>query len=105
MITVPTWRREIGLPPGASKEMARGAAIRRWPSQADKFARVKDDGRAEAALIAIAGLLRESRSPVRSGTARYAPERGQPPLLWIRGKTRQLSLTNRDELAGSLRCT
>lgn len=64
MITVPTWRREIGLPPGASKEMARGAAIRRWPSQADKFARVKDDGRAEAALIAIAGLLRESRSPV-----------------------------------------
>jgi len=25
------------------------------------FARVKDDGRAEAALIAVAGLLREAR--------------------------------------------
>jgi hypothetical protein len=34
-------------------------AIRRWPDKAALFARVKDDGRAEAALIAVAGLRRE----------------------------------------------
>jgi crossover junction endodeoxyribonuclease RuvC len=58
MLTVPTWRRAVGLPVGASKEMARGEAIRRWPNRADIFARVRDDGRAEAALIGIAGLMR-----------------------------------------------
>jgi hypothetical protein len=40
------------------EEMARGDAVRRWPAQADLFARVRDDGRAEAALIA--GLIREA---------------------------------------------
>ena len=58
MLTVPSWRRAVGLPPGATKEMARGEAIRRWPAQAEFFARVKDDGRAESALIALAGLTR-----------------------------------------------
>ena len=33
-------------------------AIRRWPAHAALFACVKDDGRAEAALIAVAGLMR-----------------------------------------------
>jgi crossover junction endodeoxyribonuclease RuvC len=61
MLTVPTWRRAVGLPAGATKGMARGEAIRRWPAKAELFARAKDHGRAEAALIAIAGLLRESR--------------------------------------------
>jgi len=61
MLTVPTWRRAVGLPPGATKEMARGEAIRRWPAHAAMFARVRDDGRAEAALIGVAGLLREAR--------------------------------------------
>ena len=58
MLTVPTWRRAVGLPVGATKEMSRGEAIRRFPEKAALFARVKDDGRAEACLIAIAGLLR-----------------------------------------------
>jgi hypothetical protein len=40
------------------KDMARSKAINRWPAQADKFKRKMDDGRAEAALIGIAGLLR-----------------------------------------------
>jgi crossover junction endodeoxyribonuclease RuvC len=50
-----------GVPPGkeGAKDAARSEAIRRWPSQAALFARVKDDGRAEAALIAVAGLLRK----------------------------------------------
>jgi crossover junction endodeoxyribonuclease RuvC len=60
MLTVPSWRRAVGLPPGASKDMARGEAIRRWPAHAGLFARVKDDGRAEAALIAVAGIKREA---------------------------------------------
>jgi hypothetical protein len=45
---------------GATKDMARGEAIRRWPGRAGLFARGKDDGRAEAALIGIAGLRRDS---------------------------------------------
>ncbi len=59
-ITPATWKRTVGLAL-ASKDAARGEAIRRWPSHAQKFARVKDDGRAEAALIAVAGLTRRTR--------------------------------------------
>lgn len=51
------WKRALGLPT-ASKDAARSEAIRRWPAHAALFARVKDDGRAEAALIAVAGLMR-----------------------------------------------
>ena len=58
-----SWKRAVGLPAGrqGAKDAARSAAIARWPGKAALFARVKDDGRAEAALIAAAGLLRESR--------------------------------------------
>lgn len=54
------WKRAVGVPPGreGAKDAARSEAIRRWPSQAALFARVKDDGRAEAGLIAVAGLAR-----------------------------------------------
>jgi coenzyme F420-reducing hydrogenase alpha subunit len=37
-----------------SKDASRAEAIRRWPGHAALFARVKDDGRAEDALIAVA---------------------------------------------------
>jgi crossover junction endodeoxyribonuclease RuvC len=60
MITPVAWKRSIGLTL-ASKDAARSEAIRRWPNHAALFARVKDDGRAEAALIAVAGLLRRPR--------------------------------------------
>jgi crossover junction endodeoxyribonuclease RuvC len=55
------WKRTIGIKPGkeGAKDAARAEAIRRWPSHASLFARVKDDGRAEAALIGVAGLLRQ----------------------------------------------
>ena len=56
-LTVPTWRRAVGLPPGASKDHARGEAIRRWPKFAKSFARACDADRAEAALVGLAGLL------------------------------------------------
>jgi crossover junction endodeoxyribonuclease RuvC len=56
------WKRLVGIPPGkeGAKDAARSQAIRRWPDKATLFARVKDDGRAESALIAVAGLLREA---------------------------------------------
>ena len=44
------WKRAMGL--GADKGHARTMASQRWPEQHAMFARVKDDGRAEAALIA-----------------------------------------------------
>jgi crossover junction endodeoxyribonuclease RuvC len=56
-ITAPAWKRSLGLS-FASKDAARSEAIRRWPKHAALFARAKDDGRAEAALIGVAGLMR-----------------------------------------------
>ena len=63
-LTPPVWKRSVGIAPGkvGAKDAARSEAIRRWPDHAAQFARVKDDGRAEAALIAVAGLLREGRA-------------------------------------------
>ena len=60
-LTPPVWKRAIGIPPGkdGAKGAARSEAIRRWPGKAELFARVKDDGRAEAALIGLAGLIKE----------------------------------------------
>ena len=64
MVAPAWWKRRVGIPPGkdGAKDAARSAAIRRWPALAEKFARKKDDGRAEAALIGLAGMLREARS-------------------------------------------
>lgn len=47
------WKKAIGL--GADKALSRSIAIKFWPMQSDYFARAKDDGRAEAALIAEYG--------------------------------------------------
>jgi len=52
------WKRLVGLTL-QNKDAACAEAIRRWPGHASLFARVKDDGRAEAALIGVAGLLRD----------------------------------------------
>jgi crossover junction endodeoxyribonuclease RuvC len=56
-----SWKRAVVLPAGrqGAKDAARSEAIRRWPDKAALFARVRDDGRADAALVAIAGLKRE----------------------------------------------
>ena len=60
MVAPPAWKRAAGIAPGkdGAKDAARSEAIRRWPSHAELFARKKDDGRAEAALIALAGLAK-----------------------------------------------
>jgi len=59
-----SWKRAIGIPPGkdGAKDAARSEAIRRWPDKAALFARVKDDGRAEAALIAVAGIAKKGNT-------------------------------------------
>ncbi len=44
------WKRALGL--GADKGASRRRATELWPSRSALFARAKDDGRAEAALIA-----------------------------------------------------
>ena len=62
-LTPPAWKRLVGIPPGkeGAKDAARAEAIRRWPDKAAFFARVRDDGRAEASLIGLAGLMKEGR--------------------------------------------
>lgn len=46
------WRRTVGIKAGAGKDASRARAAALFPEQSALFARVKDDGRAEAALIA-----------------------------------------------------
>ena len=60
----PVWKRLVGIAPGkaGAKDAARSEAIRRWPGKAALFSRIRDDGRAEAALIGLAGIMRERRS-------------------------------------------
>jgi len=58
-VTPQAWKRSAGL--AADKGAAREAAMRLWPGRAQLFARKKDDGRAEAALIARHGWLQVRR--------------------------------------------
>lgn len=52
-VTPSKWKAHFGLT--ADKGAARKVAMERFPAVASMFARVKDDGRAEAALIALYG--------------------------------------------------
>lgn len=49
------WKKAVGL--GRDKDASRAAAVGLWPASSALFARKKDDGRAEAALIARHGWL------------------------------------------------
>lgn len=53
-ITPSKWKKYFGL--SSDKGASRGLATKRFPTKADLFTRVKDDGRAEAALIALYAL-------------------------------------------------
>lgn len=48
------WKKYFGL--SKDKQASRGLATQRFPHNAEDFIRVKDDGRAEAALIALYGV-------------------------------------------------
>lgn len=52
-----SWKIKMGCP--ADKNGARALACELFPNHVDEFKRVKDDGRAEAALIALYGVLNE----------------------------------------------
>lgn len=49
-VTPQKWKKAMGL--STDKALSRAAAIKLWPDQSKYFSRVKDDGRAEAALLA-----------------------------------------------------
>jgi crossover junction endodeoxyribonuclease RuvC len=49
IIQASVWKRRAGVP--ADKGAARMMASRLWPGCSDRFKRVKDDGRAESALL------------------------------------------------------
>jgi crossover junction endodeoxyribonuclease RuvC len=49
-VTPGKWKKAMGV--NAGKDGSRAKAAQLWPSQAAEFKRVKDDGRAEACLIA-----------------------------------------------------
>lgn len=51
-----TWKK--GMKVSSDKGEARKEASQHWPKEAGRFARVKDHGRAEAALIALYGRRR-----------------------------------------------
>lgn len=57
-----SWKRAVVLPAGrqGAKDATGAEAVRRWPAKASLFALKKHDGRTEAALIAVAGMKRES---------------------------------------------
>lgn len=56
LITPGEWKKAHRIP--ADKGAARARAAQLWPGLAGTFSRVKDDGRAEAALIALHGANR-----------------------------------------------
>ena len=53
-VTPAKWKKDLKV--NASKDGSRALAANLWPDMAGEFKRVKDDGRAEAALIAHWGI-------------------------------------------------
>jgi crossover junction endodeoxyribonuclease RuvC len=62
IITPQLWTAHVGLPKGADKDMHRGLAQALFPVYSHLFARKKDDGRADAALIAHYGATHHRRA-------------------------------------------
>lgn len=56
LVTPTVWKRAMGL--SKDKSASRQRAMEKWPEHAGLFARVKDDGRAESALLAWYGHCR-----------------------------------------------
>lgn len=52
------WKPAVGIPTGSKKDVSRRRATELFPSASELFARAKDDGRAEAALIGRYGFDR-----------------------------------------------
>lgn len=65
LITPNEWKRHFRL--GADKNAARATAARLFPEASALFARNKDDGRAEAALLALFGAQSMKELPSAAG--------------------------------------
>ena len=60
LVTPQTWKKVYGLKGGKeNKDMSRQKASQLFPTYANLWARKKDDGRAEAVLLAHYGSTRE----------------------------------------------
>jgi crossover junction endodeoxyribonuclease RuvC len=59
LVTPQTWKKALGVP--AAKDGARARASQLLPASSGLWCRVKDDGRAEASLIALYGAKYASR--------------------------------------------
>lgn len=66
-VTPAVWKKFFKLATGSDKSASRALAMARFPRYEDLFRRVKDDGRAEAALIALYAL--ETISGLQNTTA------------------------------------
>ena len=62
-LTPPQWKRAVSLPPGKenAKDLSRSMAITRWPAHTNLFALKKHNGRSDAVLIAVAGMMLDGR--------------------------------------------
>jgi hypothetical protein len=73
LVTPAAWKKHFRLAGGPEgKEQARALALQLFPASAERFARKKDHGRAEAALLArycAEKLITLSTAAVRSGCA------------------------------------
>jgi crossover junction endodeoxyribonuclease RuvC len=54
LVTPTEWKKEFRI--GADKQQARVLATQMFPLNAKEFSRIRDDGRAEAALLAVFGM-------------------------------------------------
>jgi crossover junction endodeoxyribonuclease RuvC len=72
------WKKSLGVP--AAKDGARARASQLMPSSAEWWTRVKDDGRAEAALIAYWGI-RSLAGIGKTMPAKLAPPHKLGPLF------------------------
>lgn len=85
LITPQKWKAGVGLPVGSDKNASRAMAQRLYPECANSFERVKDEGLAEASLIAYAGARAENEgsmqwTPTKSpaSTSSTAPSTQSP---------------------------
>lgn len=56
-----SWKRALGIPSGSGKDASRALISRLYPSQSELFRRVRDDGRADSALIALWGAQQRQK--------------------------------------------
>jgi crossover junction endodeoxyribonuclease RuvC len=95
------WKRALGLT--ADKGAARARAMQAFPLSAGQFARVRDAGRAEAALLALHGLRSIHGSkpilpPLACGDGQHAPP--DPLGPWVIFESLAASCRNSDSACG-----